>query len=267
MMRDAVVSQRIERGLYVLIGDYLAASGWFALDADDNMSAQRYLDTALRAAGVAHDQSLQAYVWSVTEKRARHCGEFGEALAVAKTGLASTAARRNCWARAAFHALVAINLSKRGEKAQAHRSLGRAFDAFDSANTNEPPGRWFFANNGFMNAAGASVSLTLGRLSEAERYGQRALEDTPMSQTRNHAMRQLSLANIYVKMGELEHACAHATSVLALARRLHSRRLTHRLQRMHNVFTKWRSTPAVRDWNARYDQWAQQIKTGYSDNG
>jgi hypothetical protein len=267
MMRDAVVSQRIERRLYVLIGDYLAAAGWFALDAGGHMPAQRYLDTALRVAGVARDQSLLAYVWSVTEKRLRHCGEFGQALAVAKTGLASTAARRNCRTRATFHALMAINLSRRGEKAQARRSLGRAFDAFHDAIDFEPPGRWFFTDSGFVNAAGASVSLTLGQLSEAERYGQRAVEGTRMSQTRNQAMRQLSLANIYVEMRELEYACANATSVLTLVQQLRSRRLTYRLQPMRNLLTKWYTVPVVRDWNARYDQWVQQVKTGYLGHG
>ncbi|MGH3850960.1 MAG: hypothetical protein ACRDRT_14900, partial [Pseudonocardiaceae bacterium] len=63
MLRDAVVSERVERATYVLIGDYWAAAGWFALDSGDLLSAQRHLDAGLRAAGIAREGSLQAYVW------------------------------------------------------------------------------------------------------------------------------------------------------------------------------------------------------------
>lgn len=203
MLRNAVVSERIERAMYVLIGDYWAAAGWFALDSGDPLSAQRYLDAGLRAAGIARDGSLQAYVWSVTEKCARLRGDHGQALAVARTGLASTTARRDLRVRGTFHALAAMNLSQRGESGPAQRSLDRAFDALGSVTTAQPAGRWSFASTGFVAASGASVSLTLGQLQHAERYGQQALETTRTSQTCNYAMRRLSLARIYLEMREL----------------------------------------------------------------
>src|SRR5262249_26909121 len=108
MLRDAVVSERVERATYVLMGEDLAAAGWFALDSDDPASAQRHLDAGLRAAGIAREGSLQAYVWSVAEKCARIRRDYGQALAVARTGLASATARRYPQVRSAFHALTAI---------------------------------------------------------------------------------------------------------------------------------------------------------------
>ncbi len=255
MLRDAVVSERVERTMYVLIGDYLAAAGWFALDSRDLPSAQRHLDAGLRAAGIAREGSLEAYVWSVTEKCARLRGDYGYALAVARTGLASATARRDSRVRGTFHALAAINLSRRGEAGQAQRSLGRAFDAINSMTTAGPTaGRWSFANPGFVAASGASVSLALGQLQHAERYGQQALEATQSSHILTYAMRQLSLARIYLEMGELDAACAHATSVLALAQQLESRRLADRLGHMRKLLTRWRNTSLVRDWNAHYNQ-------------
>ncbi len=223
MLRNAVVSERVERVTYVLIGDYSAAAGWFALDSGDLPSAQRHLDAGLRAAGIAREGSLQAYVWSVTEKCARLRGDYGQALAVARTGLASATARRDLRVRGTFHALAAVNLARRGEAGQAQRSLGRAFDALNSVTTADQTGRWSFANHGFVAAIGASVSLALGQLPEAERYGQLALEATQTNQTRNYAMRRLSLARIYLEMRELDAACAHASSVLTLAQQLVSR--------------------------------------------
>ncbi|MGH3837474.1 MAG: hypothetical protein ACRDSF_17500, partial [Pseudonocardiaceae bacterium] len=259
MLRNAVVSERVERAMYVLIGDYWAAAGWFALDSGDLLSAQRYLDAGLRAAGIARDGSLQAYVWSVTEKCARLRGDYGHALAVARTGLASATARRDSRVRGTFHALTAMNASRRGEAGQARRSLGRAFDAMGNATTAGPVERWSFASPGFVAACGASVSLTLGQLPQAERYSQQALEATRTTQTCNYAMRRLSLARIYLEMGELEAACAHTSSVLALAQQLDSRRLIDRLQHMRTLLDRWHTASVVRDWNAQYNQCAWQI--------
>lgn len=257
MLRNAVVSERVERTMYVLIGDYWAAAGWFALDGGDLLSAQHHLDAGLRAAGIAREGSLQAYVWSVTEKWARVRGDYGQALAVARTGLASTTARRDPRVRGAFHALTAINLSRRGEAGQAQRSLGRAFDALHSAPTTEPAGRWSFASPGFVAASGASVSLALGQLQQAERYGHQALEATRTSHTRNYALRRLSLARIYLEMRDLEAACAHASSVLALAQELRSDHLIDRLGHMRKLLDKWHSASVVRDWNTKYHQCVQ----------
>jgi hypothetical protein len=81
--------------------------------------------------------------------------------------------------------------------------------------TTDPAERWSFANHGFVAACGASVSLALGQLQQAERYGQQALEATRTSQTRNYAMRRLSLARIYLDMREL--VCRNQTRYTVLA--------------------------------------------------
>lgn len=261
MLRGAVVSERVERATYVLMGDYLAAAGWFALDSDDLSSAQHHLDAGLRAACIARDGSLQAYVWSVTEKCARLRGDYSQALAVARTGLASATARRDSRVRGTFHALTAINLSRRGEAGQAQRSLGRAFDAISSVTTAGSAERWSFANPSFVAAIGASVSLALGQLQQAEHYGQRAIEATRTNQTRNYATRRLSLARIYLEMGELDEACAHASSVLALAQQLRSHHLVNRLRHMHKLLDRWHTVSVVRDWNAQYNQCVRQTRS------
>ena len=199
-------------------------------------------------------------MWSVTEKCARLRGDYGQALAVARTGLASATARRDLRVRGTFHALAAVNLSRRGEAGQAQRSLGRAFDALNSVTTAGQAGRWSFANYGFIAAIGASVSLALGQLQQAERYGQQALEATRTNQTRNYAMRRLSLARIYLEMRELDAACAHAGSVLALAQQLDSPHLVNRLKRMHKLLNRWHTVSVVRDWNAQYNQYLWQTR-------
>jgi tetratricopeptide (TPR) repeat protein len=153
-----------------------------------------------------------------------------------------------------------MNLSRRGETGQAQRSLGRAFDALNSVTTAGPAERWSFANHGFVAAIGASVSLALGQLQQAERYGQQAIEATRTNQTRNYAMRRLSLARIYLEMRELDAACAHASSVLALAQQLRSRRLVDRLEHMRKLLDRWHTVSVVRDWNAQYNQCVWQTR-------
>jgi tetratricopeptide (TPR) repeat protein len=255
-----VASERVERAIYVLMGDYLAAAGWFALDSRDLPSVQRHLDAGLRAAGIAREGSLQAYVWSVTEKCARLRGDYGHALAVARTGLASATARHDSRVCGAFHALTAINLSRRGEAGQAQRSLGRAFEAIGNVTTAEPAERWTFASPGFVAASGASVSLALSQLKHAERYGHQALETTRAGHTRNYALRRLSLARIYLEMRDLDAACAHASSVLALAGQLRSHHLIERLEHMRKLLDPWHTVSVVRDWNAQYNQCVWQTR-------
>jgi hypothetical protein len=72
-------------------------------------------------------------------------------------------------------------------------------------------------------------------------------ETTRTNQTRNYAMRRLSLARIYLEMHELDAACAHASSVLALAQQLRSRHLANRLEHMHKLLDRWHTVSAVRD--------------------
>jgi tetratricopeptide (TPR) repeat protein len=196
----------------------------------------------------------------MTEKCARLRGDYREALAVARTGLASSTARRDYRVRGTFHALTAINLSRQGEVARAQRSLGHAFDALNSVTTASPAERWSFANHGFVAAIGASVSLTLGQLQQAERYGQHAVEATRTSQTRNYAMRRLFLARIHLDMGELDAACTHASSVLALTQQLRSRRLVDRLKHMRKLLDRWHTVSVVRDWNAQCNQCVWQTR-------
>lgn len=192
-------------------------------------------------------------MWSIIEKCARHRGEVTHALAVARTGLSSTAARRDRRTRATFHALVAMNLAMRSEPAQARRSLSRAFDALDGVTNHEPAGRWSFADHSFLAAAGSSMAPRLRLLQEAEHYGQHAIEATRTSQKRNYALRQLSLANIYVQKRDLDAACTHAAFVLEAAQQIQSRRLVHRLHRLRSALVQWQDVSVVHDWIAQYD--------------
>jgi len=251
-------SDQIERAVYLLAGEYLAAAGWFAVDADELDAAGRYLDQALRAASIARDVMLQAQIANTMAMRARCAGDFAEAHCVAKAALASTAARRNPRVAALFHARVAHGHAVRGETGRTARSLGRAADALARVAPETPIPDWLRFMDTAQFAALAAIAYNL--LRQYDKAEAAALEDLrlmPSGYLRNRAHGMLHLVEARLGQGEVEQAGCDAGRALDMASQVRGGarygRLGARLQELRTAFSYWPDVPAARAWLDAYD--------------
>jgi tetratricopeptide (TPR) repeat protein len=251
-------SDRVERALYGLAGEYLAAAGWAGVDALELGEAAGHLDRALRAANTAQDPMLQAKVTNIEVMRCREAGDYGYGHAMAKSGTVGAAARANPRVSALFHARVAHGYAYRGELGMAQRALGRAEDALARVTPDTPTPPWlrFFDRAELAALAGLTYQV-LGRYKQAAHHGELATSQVPPGYLRNETLYTLGLAESLLSDREVEQAAARATTALELAGQLrdglHRGRVARRLRELRGRFAQWPDVPEARAWVDAYD--------------
>lgn len=248
------MSERVQRSLYALAGEYLASAGWYAIDAHDITAASRYLDHALRVASIGRDAMLQAQIWNAMAWRADQAGNHAEVVAIAQTALTSAASRRNPKIAALWHGWVAQGHAWRGHRSLAKRSLGRAHDSLTRTGDTTPTPPWLaFLDHAEIDSQACYSYLLLGDYSSAGTSAYLALRATPPSFTRNAASRTLMLASAYLGQRDVEAAASAAHTALDLAGDLRSGRLQRNYQALHDRFAPWKNDlPAAATWMHRY---------------
>jgi hypothetical protein len=258
-IRRLDTSDRVERALYGLVGEYLAAAGWACVDALDLADGSRILDRAMHAANTAQDPMVQAKVTNLLVMRAREAGDHGYALAMSKSGVICTASRTNPRVNALFHARTAHGHAYRGELGMAQRALGRARDALANVTPDTPTPPWLhFFDSAELAALAALTYHRLGRYREASQQGEVATAEVLPGYVRNQTLYTLALADSLLAEREVEQAAARATAGLELAGQLrdglHRGRVGRRLHQLRGRFAQWPDVPDARAWVAAYDR-------------
>ncbi len=258
-IRRLEASDRVERALYGLVGEYLAAAGWACVDALELAEASRILDRATHAANTAQDPMVQAKVTNLVVMRAREAGDHGYALAMSKSGVICTASRANPRVNALFHARSAHGHAYRGELGMAQRALGRARDALASVTPDTPTPPWLrFFDSAELAALAALTYHRLGRYREASQQGEVATAEVLPGYVRNQTLYTLGLADSLLSEREVEQAAARATAGLELAGQLreglHRGRVGRRLHQLRGRFAQWPDVPEAAEWVAAYDR-------------
>jgi hypothetical protein len=258
-IRRLDTSDRVERALYGLAGEYLAAAGWACVDALDLAEASGILDRAMHAANTAQDPMVQAKVTNLLVMRAREAGDHGYALAMSKSGVICTASRANPRVNALFHARTAHGHAYRGELGMAQRALGRARDALANVTPDTPTPPWLrFFDSAELAALAALSYHRLGRYREASQQGGIAVAEVRPGYVRNQTLYTLALADSVLSEREVEQAAAQATAGLELAGQLrdglYRGRVGRRLYQLRGRFAQWPDVPDARTWVAAYDR-------------
>jgi tetratricopeptide (TPR) repeat protein len=253
VIRRYDTSDRVERQLYCLAGEYLAAAGWACVDAGELDAAGRHLDRAQSAAYTAQDPMLQARIANIVVMRAWEAGEYAHALSVSKGSLHSTAARSNPRVTALFHARVAHGHGFRGELGMAQRCLGRAEDALARVDQDTPTPTWLrFFNESELAALAALSYQALGRYKLAAEAGERATGKVLPGYIRNRTLYTIGLADAHLASREVEEAAAQAGVALELAVQLRDGvrrgRVAHRLRQLRVRMAQWPDVPEAQSW-------------------
>ncbi|GLH99896.1 hypothetical protein Pa4123_51720 [Phytohabitans aurantiacus] len=251
------MSVAVSDALHGLAGQYKAAAGWFAIDADDLTLAGQVLPEALKLAALAGDNLLTVQVWNYMAMRARQAGEGGEIHQISRTALRSTAARQHPRAAALFHCRAAYGRAWRGERRQALRSLQRAHDVLGNACDEDVPTWLGFVNRAQLFAQETLVHSLLGQWNEAVESAQSDLRLIPGAYHRNrvHGLIHLAKANLGARSPEIaaDAATSAVHEISSLSGSLRAGRAAARLRKLRGRMETWRPVPEVARWLDFYD--------------
>jgi len=243
-------SDRVSRALHGVAGTYLSTAGWLAHDAGNEEVSDKYLSKALQAALVAGDGMLNAQTWNYLSLKARGCDPV-TAIAIARSALASTTARKDPLIAALFHCRAARGHAARGDRAMALRSIGRAHDALERADERpRPPWLQFFDTSELVGLT-SLVDLELGRYSKARDGFVEMLRLLPEHRQRNRLYYTVDLALAHLSLRNVDEAISIAHVVLDIAGQTDSSR---GLQMIGVLATRIKEVDdtSVADWLERY---------------
>lgn len=253
VLRSANLSARAEQALYSIVGGYMSAVGWFALDAGKHEIARTYLDRAMRAALLARDPLLQAQTWNNMNLQEHRLGNKRAAFSIARTAVASPAMRRDHTVAALLHARVALGHAELGERALTERSLGRASEALSKAAGITSPLWLKFFTAAELSGLSAIADLHLGRYSSAATRTEETLALLPEGHTRNRLHYVIRLADVQLRARRVDEACSTADHALSLATSVQSDHAAGMLRALRTQMASWHDYAAAQEWVERYD--------------
>ncbi|MEW1696813.1 XRE family transcriptional regulator [Streptomyces sp. NPDC091278] len=253
-------TQRVRQRLFSVAADYTATAAWSALDAQRGDRAHALLGRALYLAGMGRDSVAELQVWNLYAMPANQRGEHSDAVDSAMAAQATTVTKRDPLFASLAHARTAVGHSGRDRQA-ALRSLGHAREALSKAVPAAPRPSWTaFYGPAELTALTAVVHNRIGNFAAAEAASHRALSSIPRQFRRNRAMATAQLALAQVRQGDVDQACASASTAFELMEG-HSipGRMRSRLGDFYrDLITLAPGATAVREWGDRYrSEWSR----------
>ncbi|MEU2790173.1 hypothetical protein [Streptomyces sp. NPDC007100] len=226
--------------LHRVIAELCQFIGWLTADMGMVRPSRSCFVEGLRAARLANDRSLAAYIISCMSYRAAWDGRGTEALRL--IGIARRGAGHGT---GIVEALLATRQARayaclRDETA-CHRALDEAADLSESAPSSLDSPWAYWLTPAVMVADAGRAWLELGRPKRAERELARGIDLLGTSQPRNTLLHLTSLAEARLKLRELDGATAAATHALSLAEEVTSLRAQVRLSTLRRLFSRYDS--------------------------
>ncbi|MDT0346887.1 ATP-binding protein [Streptomyces litchfieldiae] len=225
------------------IAELAQLAGWLATDLGRDAAARRYYLLGLRAATVAGDRPLGAYILSCLGYQAMWNGQDRPALQlvrIARKGLGDRADRR-------LRALLA------SREARVHAKLGdewafhhAAFEATELCVLPAAPAEPSWAgwvSPAVLIADAGRAWLDLAQPERAENDLSRGLELLGEQQPRDRLLHSISLASARLARGEADGAADAVRGGLALRPQLQSERVRTRLARVREEFAACDAAP------------------------
>jgi hypothetical protein len=237
--------------LHLALAELGQYTGWVAYDAGLNALAQRYWIAGLRAAHMADDAALGAYILSGMAHQAAAQHRPAEAATFIETALAGTHGRQTPALMALLHNLQARAQAVLQDGAACTRAIARANLWAERTKPEKEPVRLYWVNRAAVTADNGKALLRLGRAEHAVgplADGVRQLGD---SMVRDRQLYLADLAEALIQPGQqrdLEEAAQRAMEAVGLAEGLASTRATERIRDLCVQMKPHAKVPVVRDF-------------------
>jgi hypothetical protein len=217
-------------------------AGWMAHDSGDDHAAHGHFQRAAALARATGNADVEAHVHASLAHLHTQTGDARTALECAQTGTSLATARgAHPQLLARLAAMRARAHSVLGEHYAAEAALGEARSALDLA-CHAPLAPWV---SGFDAAALASEAaqthLDLGQYRTAIPHARAAVALRTSDRARSLALGRLSLAEAYLRGGELDAACQTGTRLLAESHGVGSARIVTGLQALRRLLALHRT--------------------------
>jgi hypothetical protein len=207
--------QRVRSQLYAVAAAFTSSAMWAAIDGRRFEAAQRHFERAAGLAGMSGDQAIQFRIWSHAGTLYRHMGRPSDALAANDVARNLSVARRDPLFGSLGHARQAAIHGATGDRVGVRRSLGRAQEAFNRADSATQRPVWLeaFYGQSELDSLALAAYLALGDWCEAEAHAHRSLSALRPHMHRSRAIATARLACAQLGQGDPEPAVSTAMSI------------------------------------------------------
>ncbi|HEY8985590.1 MAG TPA: XRE family transcriptional regulator [Streptomyces sp.] len=250
-------STGVRRRLHCLASNVTSSAAFAAIDAKAHRRSRNHLDKAVTFAGLSGDSETQYHVWNHLAMTACQREDFTEGAAAADVMKATAIARRDPLYLSLAHMRNARSLARLNQRGDTLRALSAAEQSFGRSGTKDRPLWIAFYDQSEVDGLAAGVWFALGDFDRAEFFFHRTLAGIRPSMIRNRALYTTHLALSQAHQGELELACATATSAYEmLPQGSGSKRTTDKIRQIRKVLVSTDTrAPEVSDWIERSRQW------------
>ncbi|WP_406336362.1 helix-turn-helix transcriptional regulator [Streptomyces zaomyceticus] len=220
--------------------------GWFHQDAGDLRAAQYWTDRALQWSHGAGDPDLTVYVLARKSQLAGDMRDPIDAVDVAEAALEMARPGTRLAAVAATYA--AHGYALQGEPVAALRAYDHARELLHGQQV-DPAATWGgWMNDAYIDVQRARSLSGLGDHRAAAEGFRTAIASLPAGYHRDRGVYLAREASAYAGSGEAEQAAATGLEALAIGASTGSARILAELARLDTDLQRWRTVPAVRDF-------------------
>lgn len=199
-------SDRIQRMLYAVAADAVAASAWYALDGHRTASAAQHIDAATRLAALSRDPYALLHAWNSQVHHALTTGRRADAMASAEKLGSLQASRQDPLCRSLAHARLGTAAALLADRRRSEAAFDRAHDALTSSQAFPRPGWLGFYGPADLHSLHGKALRVLGKPQYAEAHAHAALSAVHAGYTRDRALYRVHLAEAQLAQGERDAA-------------------------------------------------------------
>jgi tetratricopeptide (TPR) repeat protein/transcriptional regulator with XRE-family HTH domain len=250
-LRSGEYSEQLGQRLRSAAGRVAASAGWLAFDAGRHPEAREFYHEALAHARISGDEPLTVLALASMSLQSTYLGAAHEALDFARAAQSSPAAQESITA-SVLAVREARALARLNDSSASVKAMARARAALDRAGPPPEHASWAsFQDHAELTANEGLCRADLGDHPGARRLLRQALDAQAPTYTRNRALYGIRLADSALTLGELEEACALATTAVSLASHVDSRRVLDHIRDFRRRTSRHHDNEAAREFNER----------------
>ncbi|MET8626186.1 hypothetical protein ABZW30_20930 [Kitasatospora sp. NPDC004669] len=250
-MTEGSYLERVGRELHTLSGTLHSHLGWIEFDAGRPAQARAACTEALASARLVGDPLLEVRALDKLSMLAVEQRRPWEAVAAATASGELAQSQGGPRTRLVVALRLARALSSAGDHAAARRALSLALTWHDRSDKDTDAPRWTaFASQVEVDYATAAWHVETGRPVHAIPFLRSAVNRLGPTYSRNAALYRARLAEVLMKAGEVEEACAEGCASADAAQDMTSARLIERLRTVASSAARI-DTAAARDFVER----------------
>ncbi len=229
LARTGSYDQSTGTQLYRAIAELAQLAGWLLVDLGQRARGQRYLLAGLRAASLAGDRDLGAYILSCLSYHLVWSGNARDAVRLAKIARNGAACSSAGMAGSLLATRQARAHASLGEQRECQQALEEAAQAFVRPSPGEPPSWSSWVTLPVLEADAGRARLDLGDPRRAEQHLVTGIRRLDQSRRRDRMLHSMSVAEARLARGEVDGAAEVTRVALELGREIESTRARSRL--------------------------------------